>query len=100
MSDYFFVTPDHYASTQSRVQELLLPHWDAVIGSFLIPIGAALLMGGLEGLLKPLGWPQRLVETGCDLCILGVGVGAGVFGAPERLKKLGVEVVFLATFAL
>ena len=57
-------------------------------------------MGGLEGLIKPLGWPQRLVETGWDLCILGVGVGAGVFGAPERLKKLGVEVVSWLRFAL
>jgi hypothetical protein len=82
------------------LQGLLQPRQDVLLASLVIPIIAALIMAGLESLVENVGWRRRLVQTGWDLCVLAVGVIAGIFGAPARVARLGAEAVNLSIVAV
>lgn len=70
---------------------------NAVSVTAIIPVLAAFVMAGVESLVESLGWKQRLVKTGWDLCVLAVGSVAGIFAVPNVVGLLGPRAVIDAT---
>src|SRR5262249_35445390 len=82
-------------------QGSIVLNFDAVTLALIFPIIAALVMTAIESLVETLGWRQRMLKGGWDLCVLAVGSIAGIFGIPKVVDQWGTRAVplcILATF--
>jgi hypothetical protein len=43
-------------------------------------------MNGIESLVEPFNWRNRLIKTSWDNCVVSIGISAGIFANAEVMK--------------
>jgi hypothetical protein len=76
-----------------------LGHFEVLLTAIVLPFGATMILGAIEGLVEPLRAAERLVKIGWDMCILSAGA-SGIFSTPDLVRSYSYMSVTLALMSL
>ena len=82
------------------MQPLPDQHVNVLVTTILLPLFATFVMEGVESLVESNTWKARIAKTGWDLCVLGVGTIAGIFGLPEMQSRWGQQTAVYCALAM
>lgn len=68
-----------------------LAHFEVLLTAIVLPLGATMILGAIEGLVEPLRAAQRMGKIGWDMCILSAGA-SGIFSTPDLVKRYSYTV--------
>ena len=72
-------------------------HVFTVIGAAVLPLIFLVVLTLAEWLVEAKPFWNVAVQIGWDMCILGVGLAAGLFADPSFITKMGAQASVLAT---
>jgi hypothetical protein len=72
-------------------------HTVTVIGAAVLPVIFLLVLTLAEWLADAKPFWAVAVQIGWDMCILGVGLAAGLFADPSFIRRMGAQASVLAT---